>query len=285
VDDLLTAKGDRRVSVVIPARDEATTIGAIIAGIHADFVAATPLVDELILIDSDSTDGTREAATAAGAIVYSARDIRADLPAYAGKGEALWKSQFVTSGDVLVFIDADLTGWGTQFVSGLLGPLLTDPAVQLVKGFYDRILDDGSGQSRTQGGRVTELVARPLLNLYRPELARVAQPLAGEWAIRREAFARLSVPVGYAIEIAALLDVHARYGLDAIAQVDLGARRHRHQSVHDLAMMATEILAAVHRRTCPDLPVTEQLWQFDRAFGWQLRAVPLAERPPAADRC
>ena len=131
---------------------------------------------------------------------------------------------------------------------GLLGPLLTDPRVQLVKGYYDRVLDDGSGQHAPQGGRVTELVARPLLNLYWPELSQVVQPLAGEWAVRRSAFSAQSVPIGYGVELATLLDVHRRGGLPAIAQVDLGARAHSHQSVHDLGVMAAELLAVAARR-------------------------------------
>jgi glucosyl-3-phosphoglycerate synthase len=280
LDQLTAAKLDHRISVVIPAKNEATTIGAIVAGIRADLIDARPLIDELVVIDSDSTDATAQLAHEAGALVYPARDIRAELGWHRGKGEALWKSQFVTTGDLLVFIDADLTGWGTHFVSGLLGPLLTDPAVQLVKGFYDRILDDGSERLAPQGGRVTELVARPLLNLYWPDLSRVVQPLAGEWAIRRQAFSTLSVPVGYGVEIGSLLDVYDASGLDAIAQVDLGQREHTHQSVHDLAVMAAEIIAVTHRRAGCSPPAEHQLWQFDRHNGWSDRDVPVVERPP-----
>jgi glucosyl-3-phosphoglycerate synthase len=275
--------GPHSVSVVIPARDEAATIGGIVGGIRTALIENTGLVDELVVIDSDSRDGTAGIAEAAGAVVHAARTIRPDLGSYAGKGEALWKSQFVTRGDVLVFIDADLTEWGPHFVVGLLGPLLTDPRVQLVKGFYDRVLDDGSGRQAPQGGRVTELVARPLLNLGWPALSQVVQPLAGEWAIRRDTFARLSVPVGYGVEMATLLDVFARDGLDAIAQVDLGTRAHSHQSVHDLGVMAAEILAVAARRI--DRPVVgERLWQFDRSVSppWRARSVPVVERPPLA---
>lgn len=284
LDRLLAAKAGRRVSVVIPARNEAPTVGAVVSGIRADLVEHRALVDELVVIDSDSSDDTAAIAREAGADVHPARAIRPDLGGHRGKGEALWKSQFVTTGELLVFVDADLTGWGTHFVTGLLGPLLTDPAVELVKGFYDRVLDDGSGRSATEGGRVTELVARPLLNLFRPELAHIVQPLAGEWAIRRSTFARLSVPVGYGVEMATLLDVHAASGETAVAQVDLGERAHRHQSVHDLAVMAAEILAVASRRGVS--PATEHaaaLWQFDRhrTPPWQARDVPLLERPPA----
>ena len=287
VDTLLAAKRGRRISVVIPARDEEPTIGAIVAGIRADLVDDRPLVDELVVIDSDSNDDTARIAADAGARVHAARDIRPELGGFPGKGEAIWKSLFVTTGDLLVFIDADLTGWGTHFVSGLLGPLLSDDRVRLVKGFYDRLLEDGSGLHAPQGGRVTELVARPLLNLWRPELAAVVQPLAGEWAVRRDTIAGLPVPTGYGVEIALLLDVHARWGLDALAQVDLGARAHSHQAVHDLGVMATEIIEVASRRTgtrtggsSADAAV---LWQYDRSAvpPWRGRDVPLRERPPA----
>ncbi len=186
----------------------------------------------------------------------------------------------MTNGDLLVFIDADLTGWDTHFVTGLLGPLLSTPSVQLVKGFYDRVLDDGSSRLATQGGRVTELVARPLLNLFWPDLARVVQPLAGEWAIRRRTFGRLAVPVGYGVEIGSLLDVYEHSGLDAIAQVDLGEREHSHQSVHDLALMAAEVIAVADRRRGSAPTATHRLWQFDRDTGWRDRDVPVVERPP-----
>lgn len=284
VNDLVRAKAGRRISVVIPARDEAATIGGIVEGIRRDLVMAAPLVDELVVIDSDSRDDTAAIAADHGATLFAARKIRPDLGSYPGKGEALWKSLFVTTGELLVFIDADLTGWGTHFVTGLLGPLLSDPRVELVKGYYDRVLEDGSGGQAPQGGRVTELVARPLLNLFWPDLAHVVQPLAGEWAIRREVFAQLPVPVGYGVEMATLLDVYSRDGLPAIAQVDLGARAHTHQSVHDLGVMAAEIIAVAARRRCGPVAVEPEqlLWQFHRTATppWRSRGVPLHERPP-----
>jgi glucosyl-3-phosphoglycerate synthase len=279
-DALVAAKAGRRISVVLPARNEAATIGPIVAGIRSELIRAVPLVDEIVVIDSDSTDETGAVARSHGAEVYEAAAIRPELDRYPGKGEALWKSQFVTSGDVLVFIDADLTGWGTHFVTGLLGPLLTNPGVTLVKGFYDRLLDDGSNEHSPQGGRVTELVARPLLNLYWPDLTHVVQPLAGEWAIRRDTFAASAVPVGYGVEIATLIDVYLRDGLDAIAQVDLGARAHAHQSVHDLGVMAAELLLVAARRLRPEPEsVDPHLWQFTRPE-WRQRSVPTVERPP-----
>jgi glucosyl-3-phosphoglycerate synthase len=282
VPELLAVKGDTVISVVIPARNEAATIGDIVAAIRTELVEQAGLVDELIVIDSDSVDDTAQLARDNGAVVHAAAEIRPDLGWQPGKGEALWKSQFVTSGDILVFIDADLTGWGTHFVSGLLGPMLQMQQVELVKGYYDRVLDDGSAVQTSQGGRVTELVARPLLNLHWPALSAVVQPLAGEWAVRRTAFETLPIPVGYGVELAVLLDVFAMRGLDTIAQVDLGERAHVHQSVHDLGVMAAEIIAVAGRRLGVALPKSSELWQFGRESGspWRARTVPVVERPP-----
>lgn len=282
--DLMAGKGSRRISVVIPARDEEDTVGDVVATIRAELIERVPLVDELVVMDSLSQDTTAAAARAAGAEVHSVAEVRPDLGVRAGKGEALWKSLFVTNGDLLVFIDADLTDWGAHFVTGLVGPVLADETTLLVRGFYDRVLDLGTGVA-VEGGRVTELVARPWLALHRPELSAVVQPLAGEWAIRRSLFETLSVPVGYGIEIASLLDTSERHGLDSLAQVDLGHRAHRHQHLHDLGAMATELLAVADRRlgageATPDVVLPRMAR--DRA--WGERSVSTAERPPFADR-
>ena len=274
------------ISVVIPARNEERTVARVVGPLVEALVSDAPLVDELVVIDSDSSDATGAAASAAGAIVHRARDIAPALGAYRGKGEALWKSLLVTSGDVLVFVDADLTQWGPHFVTGLLGPLLADPGVHLVKGFYDRVRTEEDGSVSTEGGRVTELVARPLLSLWWPHLAGVVQPLAGEWAARRSLMESLSVPVGYGVELSTLLDTTARHGLDALAQVDLGARAHHHQANHDLAVMAAELLAlAENRRSGPHRLIADvTLEQFVREGDQilqQSRSVPTHERPPA----
>jgi glucosyl-3-phosphoglycerate synthase len=286
------------VSVVIPARNEERTVGEVVSRI-AELVAGTGLVDELVVIDSDSTDSTAEVAAGAGATVHRAREVAPELGAFPGKGEALWKSLLVTKGDLLVFVDADLTQWGPHFVTGLLGPLLFDERVRLVKGFYERLYAGGDGSVTADGGRVTELVARPLLSLWWPELTGIVQPLAGEWAARRELMESLPIPVGYGIELAVLIDTAGAHGLDAVAQVDLGSRGHKHQTSHDLAVMAAEILLVADRRRDATSPAASAgtasqgrrmaadpvlLRQFVRSGGemrLRSRPVPVAERPPA----
>ena len=279
------------VSVVIPAKNEERTVAGVVGAIGR-LAADTGLIDEVVVMDSDSTDGTAAVAARAGAVVHRAREVAPELGGWPGKGEALWKSLLVTKGDLLVFVDADLTRWGPHFVTGLLGPLLADPRVLLVKGFYERLFAAGDGSVTADGGRVTELVARPLLSLWWPELTGVVQPLAGEWAIRRELMESLSVPVGYGVELAVLLDTARDHGLDAIAQVDLGRRGHKHQASHDLALMAAELLlVAERRRRAPQQQPSAttkqadvQLRQFVRDEGQmrqRSRPVPVAERPPA----
>jgi glucosyl-3-phosphoglycerate synthase len=280
------------VSVVIPARNEERTVREVVSRIAA-LAADTGLVDELVVIDSDSSDQTAREAAAAGATVHRARDVAPQLDAFPGKGEALWKSLLVTEGDLLVFVDADLTQWGPHFVTGLLGPLLFDEHVLLVKGFYERLYAGADGSVTADGGRVTELVARPLLSLWWPELAGVVQPLAGEWAARRELMESLPIPVGYGIELAVLLDTAEEHGAAAIAQVDLGSRGHKHQSSHDLAVMAAELLLVAERRRGTPGPAGDgvggpghpaRLHQFVRSNGEvrpYSRPVPTHERPPA----
>ncbi|HEY4315187.1 MAG TPA: glucosyl-3-phosphoglycerate synthase [Actinomycetes bacterium] len=275
------------VSLVVPARNEAATVGDVVTRVREALMETTDLLDEIVVIDSDSTDDTYAVAADAGAVVHRAAEIRPDLGVAAGKGEAMWKSLFVTTGDLLVFIDADLLDWDTHFVPGLLGPLLARPEVALVKGFYERpLLDSTEPGAAYEGGRVTELVARPLLNLFFAELAGLVQPLAGEWAVRRELFETLAVPTGYAVETTALIDTLRTRGLDAIAQVDLGRRAHRHQALRDLGAMATQISAAVWQRSGgAAVPGPASLRQYHPVAGViapLVRAVALSERPPAA---
>lgn len=292
LDQLLDVKAASglTVSLVVPARNEAATVGDVVTRVREALVETTDLLDEIVVIDSDSTDETFAVATDAGAVVHRSAEIRPDLGSMPGKGEAMWKSLFVTRGDLLVFMDADLLDWDTHFVPGLLGPLLVRPEIALVKGFYERPLVGVEGaaddSAAFEGGRVTELVARPLLNLLFPELAGLVQPLAGEWAVRRSLFASLPVPTGYAVETTALIDTVRALGIDAIAQVDLGRRAHRHQALRDLGGMATQIIAATLDRAglarpAADGSVLRQFHPVDGRATAVDRFVPEAERPPA----
>jgi len=247
-DRLLQAKGQTTVSVVIPARDEEATVGAIVVAIRDALVQAVPLVDEIIVVDSRSADGTAAAARAAGALVVSQDDITRGLPPMHGKGDAMWAGLAAAAGDVVAFIDADVDPFDPRFVTGLLGPLLTDPAISFVKGFYHRPLRSGGYSEPDGGGRVTELLARPLLNLFWPDLAGFVQPLAGEAAGRREVLGRVPFVSGYGVEIAMLVDLLDLAGLDALAQVDLGERIHRNQSNEALGQMAAQILLTAWSR-------------------------------------
>jgi glucosyl-3-phosphoglycerate synthase len=280
------------VSVVLPALNEEGTVGDIVGVIRSELMQAAPLVDELIVIDSGSTDRTAAVAAAAGALVYHRDEILPHVPSVPGKGEVLWRSLLAASGDVIAFVDADLRDFSSAFVRGPLGPLLTDPNVHLVKAMYDRPLELPGRVSPDGGGRVTELVARPLVNLYWPELAGFVQPLGGEYAVRRHLLERLPFPCGYGIELAMLIDTLRMLGLDAMAQVDVGVRRHRHQDDRSLGRMASELWQAVvgrlHRegrvRHLHGLNTT--FAQFERADG-RFRVlnhdVAVLERPPMAE--
>ena len=285
---LVDAKRDTTVSVVLPALNEAATVGPIVTTFRA--LVDSGLVDELVVVDPGSHDGTDEIARNAGATVVYEADVLPEHGRVPGKGEAMWKSLAATTGDVVAWVDADLHDPGPEFVYGLLGPLLTDPAVQYVKGFYERPLAERGTVSRpTGGGRVTELVARPLLNMFWPELATVIQPLAGEQAGRRALLETLPFAAHYGVEIGLLIDTFARCGIDAIAQVDLDRRVHRNHPVQKLGRMAFVIQHAMLRRlvaegraTLSDEAATT-LHQF-RTVGQEYRVVsydlPLMDRPP-----
>lgn len=231
-------KGQARVAVVIPARDEEATVGRLVRQIRDQVMTgAHPLVDDLLVVDSDSTDGTARIARSAGARVLATSEIWPHLPSVPGKGEAMWRGVAATDADVIVFLDADLESFEPAHIAALLGPLFANPEVDLVKAAYAR---DLAGVPQA-GGRVTELVARPLINLHWPELAGVVQPLAGEYAVRRCLFESLPIPCGYGVEIGLLLDTLRLRGVNAIAQVDLGERRHRHHGEDYLGRMAAEI--------------------------------------------
>src|SRR3954447_11137292 len=244
LDALLRAKrrGGHRVSVVLPARDEEATVGRLVADLRERWMRRSPLIDELLVVDSDSTDATAAVARAAGAEVVATTEI---LPAHGtrpGKGEALWKSLAATTGDLVVFLDSDLLGDVAHYVPGLLGPLLADPQVDYVKGCYPRPLEADGRIQPAGGGRVTELTARPLLNALWPELAGFVQPLGGEYAGRRSALERVPFVSSYGVEIGLLIDLLALGGLGSLAQVDLGVRRHVSQSQEALGKMAGQIV-------------------------------------------
>nr|MDT0657456.1 glucosyl-3-phosphoglycerate synthase [Micromonospora sp. DSM 115978] len=245
---LARAKNGQRVSVVLPARDEEGTVGAIVSTIRRHLVDRVPLVDELIVVDSRSNDRTAAVAAAAGARVVGQDDMTRGLPRLSGKGDALWSGLAASTGDVVAFVDADLREFRPHFVTGLLGPLLTDASVAFVKGFYHRPLIGATGVEQDGGGRVTELVARPLFNLFWPELAGFVQPLAGEYAGRRRVLEQLPFVSGYGVETAMLIDLLELVGLDALAQVDLGERLHRHQDTAALGRMSAQILLTVWSR-------------------------------------
>ncbi|MFF2847029.1 glucosyl-3-phosphoglycerate synthase [Streptomyces sp. NPDC058001] len=271
------------VSVVLPALDEEETVGEIVAVIRRELMTrSVPLVDELVVIDSGSTDRTAEVASAAGARVVHRDEILPRLPAVPGKGEVLWRSLLVTGGDIVCFVDADLREFSADFVSGIVGPLLTEPEVQFVKAMYDRPLGSAEGQ----GGRVTELMARPLLNMHWPLLAGFVQPLGGEYAVRRGLLERLPFPVGYGVELGLLVDALHTVGLDALAQVDVGVRKHRHQDGQALGRMAAAIYRTAQLRLARGHLVRPELTQFERGeSGFEPRTyrVDTEERPPMAD--
>ncbi|HEY5836332.1 glucosyl-3-phosphoglycerate synthase [Streptomyces sp.] len=288
LDLLLAAKraaGPRgTVSVVLPALDEEATVGEIVATIRRELMSEdAPLVDELVVVDSASRDRTAEVAARAGARVVRRDAILPRLPAVPGKGEVLWRSLLVTRGEIVCFIDADLREFDPRFVSGIVGPLLTDPGVQLVKAMYDRPLETGAEVVPAGGGRVTELVARPLLNLHWPRLAGFVQPLGGEYAARRSLLERLPFPVGYGVELGMLIDALGLVGLDALAQVDVGVRRHRHQDGQALGRMAAAIYRTAQSRLARGHLVRPKLTQFGRdgeGFVPSTHPVDTQERPP-----
>ncbi|MFE5209005.1 glucosyl-3-phosphoglycerate synthase [Streptomyces sp. NPDC056600] len=270
------------VSVVLPALNEEATVGDIVSTIRRELVEEVPLVDELVVVDSASTDRTSEVAAAAGAKVVHRDSILPRVPAVRGKGEVLWRSLLATSGDIVCFVDADLRDFSSDFVTGTVGPLLTDPGISLVKAMYDRPL----GAEPGQGGRVTELMARPLINLHWPQLAGFVQPLGGEYAARRSLLERLPFPVGYGIELAMLIDSLHTVGLDALAQVDVGVRKHRNQDSQALGRMAATIYRTAQLRLARGQMVRPLITQFDRTdrgFTPRTHAVDTLERPPMAE--
>ena len=275
---------ERTVSVCLPARNEAATIGPIVEVLRP--LVEQGVIDQLVVAD-DSIDGTGEIAAAAGAEVHRQADLRPEFGPVCGKGDALWRALAVLHGDVVCFLDADSEEVGPHYVCGLVGALACRRDVQFVKGFYRRPLRVDGVRRPEGGGRVTELTARPLLNAFFPELAGFRQPLAGEFAAHRELLERLPFSTGYAVDVALLIDAWAQVGLDGLAQVDLDVRQNRHQPLADLVPMAAAVAHAVLTRVERDgrlLEVPEARLLLTDGAGLEpgLHADAVEERPPAA---
>lgn len=266
----LRLKGARTISVCLPCRNEEATVGRVVEALLAD---SGGLVDELIVVDDGSTDRSAERALAAGAKVVSVDEVHTRHGVGSGKGNVLWASLWCSTGDIVVWVDADVVTADAGWVAGLAMPLLTDDAVGLVKAAYHRPSDQGGG------GRTTELVVRPLVSLLAPQLSWVEQPLAGEVAVRRTMIEQLPIVQGWGVEVALLLDVIERFGPGAIAQVDLGERRHRHHDLMDLRVQAAEVAATLLRRTGVELATMPAQLRLPDGSALDLN---LDERPPVA---
>ncbi|MCS7172923.1 MAG: glucosyl-3-phosphoglycerate synthase [Armatimonadetes bacterium] len=291
LERLVALKGERglTISLGLPALNEEETIGEIIRVLKDALMDRHPLLDEMVLVDSDSTDRTREIAASLGIPVVRHSQVLPQYGSYLGKGEALWKSLYVLRGDIVVWVDTDIRNMHPKFVYGLVGPLLREERIAFVKGYYRRPLQVGDRLYETGGGRVTELVARPLTNLFFPELSGLIQPLAGEYAGRREVLEQIPFFTGYGVEMGMLIDLLNRFGLRAIGQVDLEQRIHRNQSLPSLSLMAYQIVQVVLRRVedriqAPILPEASRTMKLIRweegTLGLEEREITEVERPP-----
>jgi glucosyl-3-phosphoglycerate synthase len=283
---LAERKGPTTVTVIVPTKECAATIGGVLDRSVAP-LAEHGLVDELVVVDAGSADGTASVASSAGARVLLEDELERDLGPAQGKGDAMWRALRATRGEIVCFLDGDTADPSPRHLQGLLGPLLCDRSLALVKGAFERPLHADGVTLANEGGRVTELMARPLLNLYEPLLAGFAQPLAGEFAARRRLLERCAFPVGYGVEIAILIDALRACGLDALAECQLGTRQNRHQPLRALGEMAYAVLAAVENRLRgvrgADAPIAAGRY----LRPWQegaIASVPVAERPPIKPR-
>ncbi|ATD71657.1 MULTISPECIES: glucosyl-3-phosphoglycerate synthase [Gordonia] len=280
IEELVAAKGGRTVSVVLPALNEEETVADVIATIMPLYGT---LVDELIVLDSGSTDATAERALAAGAQVITREEAVPELEPVKGKGEVLWRSIAATTGDIIAFVDSDLIDPDPMFVPKMLGPLLVNPEIHLVKGYYRRPLRTGGTQDANGGGRVTELVARPLLASQKPDLTAVLQPLGGEYAGTREMLSSVPFAPGYGVEIGLLIDTYDRYGLAGIGQVNLGVRTHRNRPLIELGVMSRQIVGTLMRRCGIEdsgVGLTQFTAEPDGSFTPHTTEVYLEDRPP-----
>ncbi len=290
--DALVAEKERQnltISLCIPTLNEEKTIGKEIVIFKSELMMKHRLVDEIAVIDSGSTDATREVAASFGADVYLAKDILPEMGEKKGKGENLWKAIYQLGGDIIVYIDADIKNIHPRFAYGLLGPLIENPEIQYVKAFYERPLATSHGLRPTGGGRVTEILVRPLFSLFFPELTALIQPLSGEYAVRRELLEKIPFPIGYGVETSHLIDVYNMLGMKAIAQTDLDQRVHRNQTTMNLGRMAFGILQTFLSRArslgiIKDLPklnnVLRQFQTDDNIFEAVEYKIVEEERPP-----
>lgn len=267
------------ISVCLPAKNEEATVGQIVATVRRTLMESVPLVDEVVVLDDGSIDATAEVARWEGAHVLAVDDLLPEVGPGSGKGNAMWKSLYAMSGDLVCWVDADIRNFGHHFVTGLLGPLLTNPDTAFVKGYYRRPLHG----EPTGGGRVTELVARPILSLLFPELTGFLQPLGGEYAGRRSLLEQVPFVEGWGVEVGLLIDIVARVGLGATAQVDLGVREHRNRPLEDLGPQATAILATALGRAGLSHHDSPMLRRFTQHNGYEAVNVEVRERLPMAD--
>lgn len=244
--DRIAAERQLSVSVCLPARECGRTVGEIVSVLGS--LKEAGAIDEIAVIDAASTDGTAEVARSAGAVVYQEDELLAQLGPSLGKGDAMWRALTVLSGELVVYLDADTEDFEAHFVTGLLGPLVCEPGVDFVKAFYRRPFEHAGISMPEGGGRVNHLTARPALALFYPELGAVRQPLAGEVAARRALLEELTFASGYGVEIAMLIDVYRRAGIERIVQVDLDVHRNRHQPLTALTPMALTVLSTIASR-------------------------------------
>jgi glucosyl-3-phosphoglycerate synthase len=239
-----------KISLCLPTLNEEKTIAKEIVILKSELMTCSALLDEIVVIDSGSSDRTCEIAHSFGADVYNADDVLPHLPKFKGKGENLWKALYITKGDIIVYLDADIKNIHHRFAYGLIGPLLLYERVKYTKAFYDRPLTISADKIRpTGGGRVTELVIRPFFSLFFPDLTQIMQPLSGEYAGYRSVLEKIPFPIGYGVETSMILDIYRKWGLDVIAQVDLKKRIHRNQDTKALGKMAFAIIRTfLHRQ-------------------------------------
>jgi glucosyl-3-phosphoglycerate synthase len=277
------------ISLGLPALNEEATIGDVITVLKRSLMEEVPLVDEIVLIDSNSTDRTREIAAELGVPVHIHQEVLPETGVYSGKGEALWKSLQVLKGDIVAWVDTDVVNMQPQFVYGLVGPLLREPRIGYVKGYYHRPIRTERAMQQEGGGRVTELTARPLINLFFPLLSGLVQPLAGEYAGRRSVLEKIPFFSGYGVEVGMLIDILEAFGLDAIGQVNLESRVHRNRPLSDLSLTAFAIVQVIMGRVerrqrttlLEEVNTTMKLIRFEKDhLSLEVRNVRDVERPP-----